>query len=231
MSLAEQINQDYSSVTILPGADKHQANSVVCAEDAEVLSRIYDEHINMAVLQRSLGTDVQTFCLGLTLSRPAFNLRVSVKSEEMAEALQNALPQLTGQVEFIEDLQLLADMYACLFDLEEVGLRLQVIDRAMCPRFHVDKLGCRLVSTYKGAGTEWLCNEDVDRTKLGRGSNGLSDRESGLFKDPADIRKLSEGDIILLKGEGWPGNEGLGAVHRSPDPDGEKRVVVTLDFA
>jgi hypothetical protein len=102
----------------------------------------------------------------------------------------------------------------------------------MCPRFHIDKLGCRLVSTYQGPGTEWLSNDDVDRSKLGAGNMGLSDDVSGLYSQAADIQQVNKGDIVLLKGEGWYGNEGLGAVHRSPAvAPGEKRVVLTLDFA
>ena len=124
------------------------------------------------------------------------------------------------------------EMYACLFELDEVGVRLQVLDRAMCPRFHTDKLGCRLVSTYLGPGTEWLHNRDVDRSKLGAGNMGLSDEESGLFSRPECIQQVNSGDIVLLKGDGWYGNDGLGAVHRSPAiSGGEKRIIVTMDFA
>ncbi len=46
------------------------------------------------------------------------------------------------------------------------------------------------------------------------------------------FNNVNTGDIVLLKGEGWYGNEGLGAVHRSPAvKQGEKRVVLTMDFA
>ena len=29
------------------------------------------------------------------------------------------------------------------------------------------------------------------------------------------VQHLSEGDVALLKGDGWEGNEGLGVIHRS----------------
>jgi hypothetical protein len=147
-------------------------------------------------------------------------------------SLQSSLPDLTGRSAFAEDIALLVDMYSYLFELDEVGLRVQMLDKAMCPRFHIDKLGCRLVSTYRGAATQWLKNSDVDRTKLGRGNKGLSDEQSGIISDLECIQQVNQGDVILLKGEGWFGNEGLGAVHRSPAvPSGEKRIVVTMDFA
>jgi hypothetical protein len=109
---------------------------------------------------------------------------------------------------------------------------MQILDRAMCPRFHTDNIGCRLITTYQGGGTEWLNNVDIDRSKLGAGNMGLPDTESGLFPNTDCIQQVNVGDVVLLKGDGWIGNEGLGAVHRSPAvPAGEKRVVVTMDFA
>ena len=45
------------------------------------------------------------------------------------------------------------------------------------------------------------------------------------------IQHLSEGDIALLKGDEWEGNEGFGVIHRSPSlNDNETRLLLTLDF-
>ena len=102
----------------------------------------------------------------------------------------------------------------------------------MCPKFHVDKIPCRLVTTYQGIATEWLPHRVVNRTKLGSGSNGLSDSESGLYQQESDIQQLTSGEVALLKGENWYANERAGLVHRSPQiPDGEHRLLLTLDFA
>ena len=71
----------------------------------------------------------------------------------------------------------------------------------------------------------------VDRSKLGLGNGGKSDEESGIFSTKEDIKQLSSGDVALLKGEGWEGNEGAGLVHRSPSlASGGKRLLLTLDF-
>ncbi|WP_417227777.1 DUF1826 domain-containing protein [Amphritea sp.] len=198
----------------------------------EVMAKIYQEQINLVVLERTLAKEVAGYCQMLVTSKPGFNLRSVINPEKAVSSLRSLLPDLESQSAFIDDLALLLDMYACLFELDEVGVRLQVLDRAMCPRFHTDKLGCRLVSTYQGQGTEWLHNSDVDRGKLGSGNMGLNDDESGLISRPACIQQVNSGDIVLLKGDGWYGNDGLGAVHRSPAVSGgEKRLVVTMDFA
>lgn len=198
----------------------------------DVMTKIYEESINIVVLQRSLEKSVSDYSQLLVDSAPNFNLRTVITPEKAALSLRSSLPDLENQSSFINDLVLQLEMYSCLFELDEVGVRLQVLDRAMCPRFHTDKLGCRLVSTFVGQGTEWLQNNDVDRSKLGLGNMGLSDDESGLLSSPHCIQQVNQGDIVLLKGEGWYDNEGLGAVHRSPVLIGnEKRLIVTMDFA
>ena len=121
-------------------------------------------------------------------------------------------------------------MFCVLFDHDRVGLRLRVLDSAMCPRFHTDKVPCRLLSTYYGVASEWLAHDLVDRSKLGKGNNGQPDAESGLFQSEEDINRLKIGDVAMLKGELWEGNENAGLVHRSPEvPTGDKRFLLTLD--
>ena len=65
---------------------------------------------------------------------------------------------------------------------------------------------------------------------MGRGAEGKADNESGLYLPAASIHKLSAGDVALLKGEDWPGNEGHGIVHRSPEmAASQKRLFLTMD--
>ena len=125
----------------------------------------------------------------------------------------------------------MVDMFCCLFELQRTGLRLSVLDRPMCPRFHVDRVPCRLVTTYEGCATDWLPHASVNRTKLGMGSNGMPDNKSGLFESTTDIQTLNCAEVALLKGELWENNENAGLVHRSPEvPAGQTRLLLTLDF-
>ena len=96
----------------------------------------------------------------------------------------------------------------------------------MCPRFHVDRVPCRLITTYSGAGTEWLSNKDINRDLLGKVDNQFINQEC------INIEKLDTGDVALLKGESWIGNEGNGIIHRSPSIiDKKSRLLLTIDFA
>lgn len=125
----------------------------------------------------------------------------------------------------------LADLFATAADCQRVGIRLAITHHPMCPRFHVDRVGLRLLCTLQGPGTEWLEHADVDRRLLGFGSNGIPDACSGLLRPGAQIYAMRAGDIGLFKGELWPGNAGRGAVHRSPSIKtlSPHRIVVTMD--
>ncbi len=109
----------------------------------------------------------------------------------------------------------LVDIFCCLIELKRTGLRLTALGQAMYPKFHVDKVPCRLVTTFQGMATEWLPHQTVNRNKLGTGGNGIPDSHSGLYKNQVDVQQLNSGDVTLLIGECWEGNENAGLVHRS----------------
>jgi hypothetical protein len=86
-----------------------------------------------------------------------------------------------------------------------------------------------MICTWQGPATEWLEHEDVDRRTLGRHGNQVLAGHPEFAHAHARVRRLSAFDVGLMKGEAWPGNAGRGLVHRSPDPVGEPRVMITLD--
>jgi hypothetical protein len=195
-----------------------------------VLPQIYEDNVNIAIWQRThasaFDVSIQTFIA----SHPSYALSLMTSPASVHESVSAALPSDSGGV-LADDIAELVDMFCCLFDLKRAGLRLAVLERAMCPRFHVDAVPCRLVTTYCGPTTEWLEHVSVDRAKLGTGNQGLADAESGLFRHQDDVQQLAAGDVALLKGEAWAGNEGAGLVHRSPGVrPGQRRLLLTLDF-
>lgn len=204
--------------------------------DPEVLTHIYREEVNLAVWQRSLSAELQAEVVSFVEANPTFKASLTLAPDTACEGVQEALSfqTRTGKewVQLSDNITELVDMFCCLFDLKRAGLRLSVLDRAMCPKFHVDKVPCRLVTTFQGIATEWLPHAAVDRRKLGAGSQGLADSESGLYSHADRIQRLCAGEVALLKGERWDGNENAGLVHRSPVVGAsDKRLLMTLDFS
>jgi hypothetical protein len=198
----------------------------------EILTDIYEKETNIAIWQRELSSSLQASVATFLDLNPNFQSTMTLSSENVLLNLENNLGIPSTHADIQGDIAELIDMFCYLFDLKRVGLRITALQSAMCPKFHVDRVLCRLVTTYQGTTTEWLDHDAVNRAKLGMGSNGKPDNESGLYQHEKDIRRLSVGDVALLKGETWENNELAGLVHRSPSvPKNQNRLLLTLDFS
>jgi hypothetical protein len=118
----------------------------------------------------------------------------------------------------------LVDLFATLTDARQVGVRLTATRGATCPRFHAGQLGLRLSCTWIGAGTEWVVAEDVIRSSR----EAVVSSPTGPVRPGAPVHQLNPFAVGVFKGDAWPGNQGRGAVHRSPQPQGW-RIFVSLD--
>jgi len=199
--------------------------------NAKIFTDIYRPDVNIVIWQRQLDKTLSEAVAELIINTNFKPVEMAVSPENTFDQLLSKLGDSEAAALLGKDIAVLVDMFCCLFDLKRAGLRLTMLDRAMCPRFHVDKIPCRLVSTYQGVATQWLAHDKVDRTKLGAGNNGKADEDSGLFKHPEDVQQLNQGDVALLKGENWQDTQGAGLVHRSPSVEKTaKRLLLTLDF-
>lgn len=191
-------------------------------ESPQVMTDVLQDGVNLAVWRRQLPAQVEDFAaLLVNLGQAVSDSRVLEVNERDAPQLQGFLPEaadLHGYEGFVADVSWLIAAFTCLLGAKRVGLRLRVLEGAMCPRFHVDHVPLRLLTTYVGAGSEWLEEGSIDR--------------ASLQQAPVDkIQRLKAGEVALLKGEKWLGNEGAGLVHRSPTTSaGERRLLLSLDW-
>lgn len=103
-------------------------------------------------------------------------------------------------------------------------LRLQRLEDAGCPLFHVDRVPLRLLCVYVGAGTEWLPEDALDRARLGTGSNAS-------VRDWSAVQCIGRGHVAVMKGDSFPGNTGRGLVHRSPEASSARpRILAAIDL-
>lgn len=200
----------------------------VQGQTPQVLSQVLEDGVNLAIWTRQLPVHISDFArLLLSLGEP---LAESITLEMAADdtqpnlrGLASGFSDLEGYEAFIAELSWLVSAYACLLGAKRIGLRLRVLEKAMCPRFHVDHVPVRLITTFAGPGSQWLEEGGMDRRQLGQ-----PDAEP---LDDVCIQQVGIGDVALLKGERWHGNEGLGLIHRSPAlAEGERRLILTLDW-
>ncbi|WP_434570636.1 DUF1826 domain-containing protein [Pseudomonas sp. Z3-8] len=191
-------------------------------------AQILDDDTNLAVWQRHLPAHISDFAVMLlSMGQPlAESMVLELPSEDTQPALHGlaaGFGDLHGYEGFVADVAWLVSAFACLLGARRVGLRLRALDTAMCPRFHVDHVPVRLITTYAGVGSQWLMEGVMDRRRLAQPE-----------AEPADaslIQQMRSGDVALLKGEKWQGNEGHGLIHRSPQlAPGERRLILSLDW-
>ncbi|TRO13428.1 DUF1826 domain-containing protein [Ectopseudomonas mendocina] len=198
------------------------------AEDIQVLGEVLHEDVNLAVWQRRLPAQIADFAetllaQGEPLAQSMTLELAQADSEPNLAGLVAQYADLPGQAAFLADVAWLVRAYACLLDAQRIGLRLRALDKAMCPRFHVDHVPLRLITSYAGVGSEWLEEGAMPRSKLGQ--------PGAEPQDEALIQRLDSGHVALAKGEKWQGNEGRGLIHRSPQSlAGERRLLLTLDW-
>lgn len=212
-----------------PSVARPAASACEAARLTELV-RIFDEDVQLCMYRRTpVAAITDYFEDARRLGLLGLGFRLAVTPGQALDI--PGMASLPGRDAVLEDMAMLAEIYGELIGCPQVGMRLEVLDRAMCPRFHVDRVGLRLLCTYYGQGTEWLSDEAADRSKLGSLAHGMPDEASGLIRDHAAISQAPPFALLLLKGTQWQGNSGGGAIHRSPAVNDRQpcRVLLALD--
>lgn len=203
----------------------------VQGKTVESFLEILRDDVNLAVWQRQLDPLTTQFSQSVVASGRALaeTFTWAAKDSEASDiatlpGFAQAVADIPGYAAFVADVGYLVSLFACLLDARAVGVRLRTLDKAMCPRWHVDKVPVRLITSYVGPGSEWLTEQDSPRQQLGGPA-------VDSWNEDASARALACGEVALVKGERWQGNEGRGLVHRSPCLSaGQRRLLLTLDW-
>lgn len=181
------------------------------------VARIVEPGVQVCTWRRAARDDVPR--IAATGDARAFPMTLEVLDAGSAPALAS-LNHLDEHAAIVDDVTRLGRVLCDLVGCPLVGVRVAGLTGAMCPGWHVDRVALRLTCTYRGPGTQWLADQSADRASL-----GVPDACSRQHVSAAP------GEVVLLKGVGWPGNEQLGAVHRSPAvPAGaDARILATID--
>jgi hypothetical protein len=131
-----------------------------------------------------------------------------VQEDELALLEKKGVDTLSSQI--FSELQGVLMAFASLLSVPTVKIELIKTQDRTCPLFHVDRVTLRLLCTLSGPGTEWLSDKGVNRKYLGRGENRK------IIKKNALVYEAEPFQIVILKGNAYPGSSGAGIVHRSP---------------
>jgi hypothetical protein len=172
------------------------------AEHPGVFEHIFDDAVTLCIWNRQPDPILESY-LRESVAHGTWERRAEVDGvAPRFEELLTGFEADVGRIRWETELAGLVELFITLTDAKAVGLRMTATDRATCPRFHSDQVGLRMLCSWVGEGTEWL--------------------------DEGEVRQLPSFAVGVLKGDLWPGNEGRGVRHRSPQPAG-RRVFVSLD--
>ena len=186
------------------------------------LQRIHDSHVNIAILQRSVGHLERELNM---LLESQVKIRVSGTTEEIEGALAPEFKALgLERSEVLADIMTLIGGFKDITKAFKYRVFLATVDSNMCRRFHTDVNDLRMICTYLGKGTLWVDEEGVDLDHLHAQS------QKPEF-EPAEecIRHSQAGEVLILKGALYPNAEAI--IHRSPTIEnlGEKRFLLRVD--
>lgn len=203
-----------------PGATAPERGIAASAADPMVLFEVLRPEVNLAIWHRALPGSIPRG-LATLLRQAPFCLTAEAAPEAAVDAIAASLPAPVP-TDLLLDIQQLALVFAGLIGRPTLAIRLEAITGKACHRWHADAVGLRLLTTYRGPGTEWLA--------LGGGRDTARGLDAAA---PAAVRAaLPIGAFGILKGEAFPGNTGWGCIHRSPPgagPGAKARLLLCLD--
>jgi hypothetical protein len=185
---------------------------------AAALEEIKHPDVNLVLWSRALPPAVQL--LGSALQSSALCLSydgVAPAVSDIQSALRLVVPQADASpvVEWLaRDVVDLSLFYAQIAGVHHPRVRLERVEDGCCVLFHEDSMELRLLCTYAGEGTEWVANDEVDRSQMGLQGRRVMAANAAIVPNPASVRSMGTGPVALFKGSLFPdGTPAL--VHRS----------------
>ena len=182
------------------------------------LERINEPHIDLVVWRRSLPVALHDWLEPL----PARQLpqgRVLATADKLPAALAELIaasrtPNGLGARILIDDVIDLASRFARITRSKPVDVGLEAVDDNACWRFHRDCVPLRLLTTYRGPGTQIVAPRFAMRALC----------QQRQYDGP--VEELTTGAVAVFKGDH------AGGVHRSPPIKGSHvtRLVLTLNL-
>ncbi|MDR7154804.1 hypothetical protein J2W40_001619 [Sphingobium xenophagum] len=187
-------------------------NALVACDDAvltdcdpNILARIWEPDVHLAIWRRSLTAELQLSVLDW---EEIDDIDESVSRETLSAEIP-ALLEAAGYdgmaAALARDIVPLCERFSGIMDCAHMQVRLEVIETDACRKFHADNVAVRLLMPLVGPGTQWIH------------ANG-----DGLIHD------LRPGEVGLFKGWQWTDNPRI--LHRSPPivATGETRLLFAL---
>ncbi len=202
-------------------AARHPAPDIVRGQSISILRRIVAPAIGLALWDRRLSRAATRWLDGLAADRLPHG-RVLVTADDAHAALGHVLarsgtPDTPEARLLVADAAMLARRFAAIAGDDMVDIRLETIRHDACWKFHVDDVWLRMLTTYRGPGTQFASPAHA--------AEALTRQRD--YAGPLD--EIPPHAVALFKGA----RGGAGVVHRSPPLGGTglTRLVLCVNLA
>lgn len=198
------------------------AAGIVFTERPDDLWRIREPGVDLVLWDRSLPRALSDWLEAMPAERLPDSrvLAASVDVRRAAASMLDGEELVEGDLRsaFLNDLVVLAGLFLDVMESDAVDIRLDAIDHDACWKFHRDYVAARMLTTYRGAGTQWV-RPQYDAAALAA---------QGDYSGP--VEQFARHTVGLFKGD--RGEDSLGTVHRSPpiEGTGETRLLLCLNL-
>jgi hypothetical protein len=187
------------------------------AEDTEatVLARIDEPGVGLALWRRSQPGDLARWLASTSAGRLPRG-RMLVRSRDIAWAFaEMARPEAHALAIDMADL---TERFCAIAATPQVDIRVETLSHDGCWKFHYDNVALRLITTYRGPGTQWVAAAD--------GARALTEQRA--YAGP--VREIPCYAVGLFKGTAT--GSARAVVHRSPPiaGTGTTRLVLVLNL-
>ncbi len=198
-----------------------------CVDRIRSLAQIHEPTLSVCVWRRPLPPSLSA---GITLADGGDASADLPPDASGARALVAGV-DASAQRAVLRDIGKLVRFFAATTGAGRVKASFARVTNDKCRKFHADYKTLRLVCTYVGPGTEWVDDRHLDRSAFGCEETTFLMANQRIVPCASNIQSARAGDVVLLKGERFPGFGGRGAVHRSPPIEhlAQSRIVLTLD--
>jgi hypothetical protein len=193
--------------SLVPAEPQHVGrSSVIEGDQAEVLHLFAEPGVDLVIWRRELPAGLSHWLSSMR----AANLpsgRLLARRMHLFEAVLELVGMERSEDRDMAralalDIAFLAGRFADVLGAEAVDIRLDAVRTDSCWRFHADSVAARLLTTYRGPGTQWVDPSDAPRAlELQRSF-------------PGPVNEIGRHAVGLFKGS--RASDSSGIVHRSP---------------
>jgi hypothetical protein len=192
----------------------------VASSWSDILLRVDDPAIVLACWSRKMTADVsRAFDAWPVADIP--NVSLVTDTGNLAVQIRNVLascrqvPPLAHSV-LLSDLKLLGQLFSRAAGLTRFEIRIEAVNDNACEKFHTDNVTARLLTTYRGPGTQWVPHVHGEEALCGQDA----------YRGP--LYELPRFAVALARGSARGGRS---LVHRSPPIEGKgvTRLLVAMN--